>query len=377
MLFSQAWTFEYTEPKSGHATLSFGGNWQREQAPPDLEKIIKRFNNLPQQITLTTSALSEYDSYFVALIYKLYRYAKSNQIQIHAETLPESIRSMVEMALSSKEHESAHHIEPDSSLSYQAGVASYHILDGVGSLLWIIGGSVQSFMRYLTGRVRIPFRYIFSELQANGPDALGIVGLIAFLIGVTLAYIGAQEMKSLGASIFVANLVVVGLARELAPLMTAIVMAGRTAAAIGAEIGSMQADDEIDALQTMAIRPMDYLVTPKIISLLISVPLLTAYANVLGNAGGILVALGPLKLSLLEYLTQAQGAFELHDFFIGLGKAVIFGYVIAIAGSLRGLQCGRSSEAVGRATTSAVVTALVLIIITNVLIDVVLNLIEV
>jgi phospholipid/cholesterol/gamma-HCH transport system permease protein len=373
----QEWTLEQSTSDQGSVILRFRDKWLRENKLPDQKKIVQQFKKRPTQIILDTSGLTAHDSAFIALLLKIYRYAQKRNIPVERQAFPTSLTKLLDMALSAPIVERSEHTEPDSTLLYQTGMASLVVLKGIGALLWIIGATLQSFLRYLTAKVRLPFKTIFSAMEAAGPNALAIVSLVAFLIGITTAFIGAQEMQPLGAGIYVANLVVVGLARELAPLMTAIVMAGRTGAAIAAEIGSMKADDEIDALITMGIRPLDYLVTTKVIALMITMPLLVAYANILGNIGGILVAIGPMKLSFLEYMTQARSAFTLTHFVIGLIKALFFGFAIAIAGSLRGLQCERSAESVGQATTSAVVTSLILIIVINVLIDFVLNIIKV
>lgn len=378
MISAKEWTLEQSSSGGDIATFTFVGNWLRENKLPSHKKILSQIKpRKTKHILLDTSQLKAHDSSFIALLLMIYRYAQKNQIDIKRKGFPVTISKLLDLALSAPISERTKHIEPNKTLLYQTGISSFVVLDGIGALLWIIGATFQSFLRYMTAKVRLPFKYIFSAMQASGPNALAIVSLVAFLIGITTAFIGAQEMQPLGAGIYVANLVVVGLARELAPLMTAIVMAGRTGAAIAAEIGSMSADEEIDALVTMGIRPIDYLVTPKVIALMLTMPLLVAYANVLGNIGGMLVAVGPMKLSLLEYTTQARTAFTIAHFMIGLIKAFIFGFVIAIAGSLRGLQCEHSAESVGEAATSAVVTGLILIIITNVLFDMVLNIIKV
>jgi phospholipid/cholesterol/gamma-HCH transport system permease protein len=174
-----------------------------------------------------------------------------------------------------------------------------------------------------------------------------------------------------GAQIYVANLVGVGMAREMGAMMTGIIMAGRTGAAFAAQIGTMQVNEEIDALQTMGISPMDFLVMPRMIALIVMMPLLCLYANLMGILGGMFVGMTMLDISFAQYLEQTRSAIDMTDFSLGLVKSVVFGIIVAMSGCLRGIQCGRSSTAVGNAATSAVVTGIVLIVIFDSLLTVI------
>ena len=191
---------------------------------------------------------------------------------------------------------------------------------------------------------------------------MGIVGLINFLIGLILAFVGAAQLEQFGAAIYVANLVGVAMVRDIGALMTAIVMAGRTGAAYAAELGSMKVTQEIDALTTMGISPLEFLVIPRILALVLMMPLLTLYADFMGIIGGAFVGITMLDLSLTTYIQQTADSLKMLDLAGGLFKAGVYGVLIALAGCLRGMQSGNSSSAVGVATTSAVVTSIVLII---------------
>jgi phospholipid/cholesterol/gamma-HCH transport system permease protein len=173
---------------------------------------------------------------------------------------------------------------------------------------------------------------------------------------------GAIQLRQFGAQIYVADLVGIGMTREMAALMAGIIMAGRTGAAFAAQLGTMQVNEEIDALKTLGISPMEFLVLPRMLALVLMMPLLTLYGDLLGILGGVVVGTGILNLSLTEYLVETQNAVHLNSFVVGLVKSVVFGALVAIAGCLRGMQCGRSAQAVGEAATSAVVMGIVSIV---------------
>jgi phospholipid/cholesterol/gamma-HCH transport system permease protein len=185
-----------------------------------------------------------------------------------------------------------------------------------------------------------------------------------------LAFVGAVQLRLFGAEIFIANLVGMGMAREMGAMMTAIIMAGRTGAAYAALLGTMQVNEEIDALKTIAVSPIEFLVLPRLIALVLTMPLLCIYADFMGILGGAIVSATMLDISFFQYFQQIQGFVELRHFVIGIFKAAVFGVLIASAGCFRGLQCGRSASAVGFAATSAVVTSIVLIIVADAIITV-------
>ena len=201
------------------------------------------------------------------------------------------------------------------------------------------------------------------------------MSLISFLIGLILAFVGAVQLQQFGASIFVANLVAIAMTREIGCIMTAIVMAGRTGAAFAAQLGTMNTNQEIDALATMGISPTEFLVLPRMLALIAMMPLLTVYSDLVGILGGAVVGIGMLGLSHTEYFEQTRAAVHVSDFLIGITKSSVFGVVVALAGCLRGMQSGRSAAAVGLAATSAVVTSIVWLIVLDGIFAVILNVI--
>jgi len=202
---------------------------------------------------------------------------------------------------------------------------------------------------------------------------LPIVGLLSFLIGVVMAYQGADQLKRFGAEIYTVNLLGVSILRELGVLLSAIIIAGRSGSAFTAQIGTMQVNEEIDALTTFGLSSMEFLVIPRMLALILMMPLLCIFADLMGILGGAGVGIGMLKLSVTEYVNETIHGISLTDFAVGIFKSSVFGVLVAVAGCLRGIQCGRSASAVGLAATSAVVTGIVFIIVTDGLFAVITN----
>ena len=228
-----------------------------------------------------------------------------------------------------------------------------------------VGELGLSLGRLVTGRARLRWRDVWEAMAEGGPQSLMIVSVISALIGMILAFIGAMELRKFGAEIYVANLVGLAVVREMAAVMTGIVIAGKTGAAFAARIGTMQAQEEIDALTTLGVSSFDFLVLPRVIALTLMMPLLYLYSCAVGLAGGMLIATGTLGIPVEQYWAWMVWTLPLYQFGIGFAKAAVFGALIAAVGCLRGLQCGRSAAAVGLATTSAVVTGILYIIIAD------------
>jgi phospholipid/cholesterol/gamma-HCH transport system permease protein len=232
-----------------------------------------------------------------------------------------------------------------------------------GELVAFIGEAFISLTRFLTGRAVFKKRDLAVFIEESGARALPIISLVSLLIGLILAFVGAIQLRVFGAEIYVASLVGVATVRELGAIMTAVVMSGRTGAAFAAQLGTMQVNDEIDALKTMGISPIDFLVLPRMLALTIMMPLLCLYANLMGILGGFLVGVSLLNISPRMYINQTIASIGFNDLVIGVFMSVVFGVLVSLAGCLRGMQCQRSSAGVGAAATSAVVTGIVSIIV--------------
>ncbi len=232
-----------------------------------------------------------------------------------------------------------------------------------------MGECFQSVIGLIRGRRPFRWRDFFLVLQEVGADALPIVALISLLVGVIISFLGAVVLQRFGADVYVSYLVAYGMLREMGALMTGIIIAGRTGAAFAAQIGSMKVSEEIDALKTLGISPIDFIVLPRMLALFIMMPLLTIYADIMGIFSGMMISKGMLDIAYTIFMNGMKEAVDLSDFFLGVFKGTVFGVIVAVSGCLKGMRCGNSADAVGMATTSAVVTGITLIIMANALID--------
>lgn len=233
------------------------------------------------------------------------------------------------------------------------------------ALLSFVGETALAFAASVRHPARWRGRPILFNIRSAGFDALPIVGLLSFLLGVVVAYQGAEQLRRYGANIFVADLVGVSMLREFAPLITAIIIAGRSGSAYAAQIGTMAVTEEIDALRTLGIAPLELLVLPKLIALVIALPLLTVFADALGVFGGMLMARSQLGVGFPEFIDRFAEAVSLTTYFVGLAKAPVFAVIIVIVGCFQGLRTRGGADSVGRQTTRAVVQSIFLVIVAD------------
>jgi phospholipid/cholesterol/gamma-HCH transport system permease protein len=238
-------------------------------------------------------------------------------------------------------------------------------VDDVLSFLGFVGRTGQVLLQQLLRPQRIRWRQISDSLADAGYRALGIVGLLSFLLGVVIAYQGGVQLEQYGASLFIADLVGLSMVRELAPLITAIIVAGRTGSAYTAQIGTMQVTEEVDALRSLGIDPLELLVLPKLLALVIAVPLLTVYADIMGILGGMLMANVQLDLAIGTFTERVGEALTLNSYLIGVGKAPVFAAIIAVIGCYQGFRVQGSAESVGRRTTVSVVQSIFAVIVVD------------
>ena len=249
-----------------------------------------------------------------------------------------------------------------------------HILERVGAglisalvlgrdLIGFFGAVFIGFLRLFAQPRRIRFVSLVSHVEHTGLNALPIIGLISFLIGIVLAYQGADQLRQFGAEIFTVNLVGVSVLREMGILLTSIIVAGRTGSAFTAQIGTMQVNEEVDALRTLGLDPLDMLVLPRVIGLVIALPLLTFYSDILALLGGGFACVLLLNMSVAQFLTQLREAVTTTHFLVGMSKAPVFAVIIAMVGCFEGLRVTGSAESVGRLTTKSVVESLFLVIV--------------
>jgi phospholipid/cholesterol/gamma-HCH transport system permease protein len=314
-------------------------------------------------VVISGSVDMEVDSLLLSWLFGVARVCNERGLTLSFSTMPEQVQRQLALALSVPERKGARREHVEDSLLMTVGKATIHLLEDLQAWLAFIGELVVAVVSFVCRRARVPVRDIWGTIDECGPGALPIVTLISTLVGVILAFIGAQQLQQFGAQIYVANLVSVAMLREMGAVMAGVIMAGRTGAAFAAQLGTMQVNEEIDALKTLGISPMQYLVVPRVVALIVMMPLLCLYADLLGIVGGAVVSSLTMDISLVQFFNQAATAVHLSDFWLGVSKSCIFGVLIAIAGCLSGIRCGRSASAVGTAVTSAVVSGIVAIVL--------------
>jgi phospholipid/cholesterol/gamma-HCH transport system permease protein len=339
----------------GKTVLVISGNWKLgdTRQHPDGEEM-----GWPD--SFNTEGLGSFDSTLPAYLLRILREAEIEDPPL--DGLREDLRGLMELALKVPERDDAKSRDEGLHAIAKLGIRSSKAWLSLISFLEFTGDTVLATLRFFTGRAGFRARDFWVAVQECGVSALPIVALISFLIGMILAFVGNVQLAAFGASLYIADLVGIAMVREMGVMMTAIIMSGRTGASFAAHIGSMNANQEIDALKTFGFNPFDFLVLPRLFALVLMMPILTIYANVIGILGGMLVGAGvgiPPKLFLTEMLTIV----DLTQGSLGVIKSVFFGVAIAIAGCYHGMKSGNSSAAVGEATTRAVVTSITVIII--------------
>jgi len=354
-----------SHPGAGVLRVQVSGSWTLASGLPstrEAEQAIDGGGAL-SRLCFDAGNLETWDSSLVNVIYKLARHSRSVGVPLDLSGLPEGLRGLLDLAEAVAPHREVQDHRPDTPFLADVGSEAIEFFRSVADILRFVGGVSVSLGRMLRGRAHYRASDLFLIVQQVGAQALPIVSLISVLVGLILAFVGAVQLEQFGADIFIANLVGLGMVRDMGAMMTAIIMAGRTGAAYAAELGTMTVNEEIDALRTMGISPIDFLVVPRILALVLMMPILTLYADLMGILGGALVGVTLFDIGIYEYFRQTRSAIDLFDVFGGLFKGLVYGAIVAVSGCLRGMECGRSSAAVGTATTSAVVTSIVFIVI--------------
>ncbi|MEJ2729296.1 MAG: ABC transporter permease [Deltaproteobacteria bacterium] len=351
------------------------GDWTIGHKLPSGAEVQSRIESDPaiRKIAFDAAALSGWDSGLLSFLIQIINQCTENNISVAQEGLPEGVRKLLQLAFAVPERKGARREVSRESLLARIGASTIGTGQSFIDTLNFIGGAFIALLKFFTGRARYQRSDLILTIQQCGVQAFPIVSLISVLVGLILAFIGAVQLMMFGAQIYVANLVGIAMVRVMGAVMAGVIMAGRTGAAFAAQIGTMQVNEEIDALQTLGISPMEFLVLPRMLALILMMPLLCVYADVMGVFGGFIVGVGMLDLTVPQYINQTIAALNLYHFFIGIFFSLVFGILVALAGCLRGIQCGRSASSVGQATTSAVVTSIVCIVVATAIITVVCN----
>ena len=355
------------------ASLCLSGAWLADSERPTPKEVFDQLlaGSSPAQVKVTADKEMHFDMALSTFIFTLLSLCRTQDIKLDFESLPPAAVRLLKLATAVPEREGARRTEKRDSLLVQIGKNAIESGAQWKKSMEFLGESTLSFSRLLTGKAQFRWSDVGLVVQDCGPRALPIVTLIGFLMGLILAFVGAIQLKMFGAEIYVADLVGVGIVRALGAIMTGIVMAGRTGASFAAELGTMQVNEETDALKTLGISPYDFLVLPRMMGLTLMMPLLCLYADFVGLLGGLVVGVGVLDLPIRLYVNQTLGALDMTQIWIGLFMSFVFGILVSMAGCKQGINCGRSSSSVGTATNAAVVSSIIYIVVATAVITVI------
>ena len=347
----------------GVLLVEIAGDWLDRSSLPGISAVEKELSGAGvKALEFDAGALGRWDSALMVRIMAIHDLCAKARIEFRAQTLPDGLAKLIALSQAVPEKKDAARKEVKSSFLQRVGESGLEVWTGGAAMLSFMGESVVASLKMVRGRAQFRWSDTLMVVQQCGPEALGIVALINFLIGMILAFVGATELAQFGASIYTADLVAIASVREMACIMTGIIICGRTGAAFAAQLGTMKVNQEIEAFQTFGISSFEFLVLPRMLALVLMMPLLCLFADLISIAGGFLVSTLMLDVSPVLYLDRTIASISLTGFLLGVLKGGFFGVIVALTGCLRGMQCGTNAAAVGQATTSAVVTGITWII---------------
>jgi phospholipid/cholesterol/gamma-HCH transport system permease protein len=360
-------TLTVDQPEPQRLRVVVGGDWLAQPGLPGAEKVREALTNGGQvrACEMEASALKRWNSGLVSLVLQCAEMCQDRQIEFRTEALPPGVQRLLRLAQAVPEKKDARRQTLRPPWLQRVGESGLTGWQGARDVAAFLGESVQGLIRMFRGRAQFRWADAALVMQETGPEALAIVALINFLVGLILAFVGAVQLRQFGASAYVADLVAIGTVREMGCLMTAIIMCGRTGAAFAAQLGTMKVNEEIDAFSTFGFSAVEFLVLPRLLALVLMMPLLVLFADLIAIGGGFVVSVLMLDSTPVQYLDRTIAAISLNSFSLGLVKGSVFGVLVAFTGCLRGIQCGNSAAAVGQATTSAVVTGITAIIVAD------------
>jgi phospholipid/cholesterol/gamma-HCH transport system permease protein len=360
----------FSRPTASTVIIHLSGDWKLGNALPQASEMQKELETgtKAHQVSFDTQGLKEWDSSILTFLIKVTEYCTNNNIRADKEGLPLGIQKLLELASPEHQRKGITHGVSHKSFFVKVADVAFDFIRSSKEMITFIGEAFLAFLKLLRGKANFRRSDLFTIIQDTGAQSLPIVSLISALVGLILAFIASIQLQLFGAQIYVADVVGIGMVRVMGAIMTGIIMAGRTGASFAAQLGTMQVNEEIDALKTLGISPMEFLVLPRMLALVLMMPLLCLYADLMGVLGGMFVGVTMLDLNVMEYYHQTKAAVTLTHLWVGLFHSAVFGVLVALSGCLRGMQCGRSASAVGYATTSAVVTGIVSIVLATAII---------
>ena len=361
-------TATYQTSPQGVLRIRLAGAWKLKHRIPSAAEINRQIESASDlnRISFDASDLQGWDSGLLTYVLQVRAAADKSGLELDCSGLPKGVQGLLQLAGHTDRLQEPP-VETGDENAYLADLGN-RALDFWGNFLTaleFVGETAAAFARLPFGGIRFRGSDLWRLVQECGAQALPIVSLISLLVGLILAFVGAVQLKLFGAQIYIADLVAIGMTREMGAMMAAVIMAGRTGAAFAAQLGTTQVNEEIDALKTLGVSPIEFLVVPRVLALVLMMPFLTVYADAVGILGGMLVGVGAFGITVAQYWDHTIAAVTLTYVFIGVFKSLIFGAIIALCGCLRGMQCGRSAQDVGAAATSAVVTAIVWVIVAD------------
>jgi phospholipid/cholesterol/gamma-HCH transport system permease protein len=366
---------EFSRPADDTLLVTLSGNWKLGNDLPSADEVHKQIKaeTAIRRIDFHTKEITSWDSGLVIFLKDIVTQCAQQGIQVDEKGLPEGVQRLLELSSAVPEKKDARKEAGRQPFLDMVGEKTLAFVQSAHDMLGFIGEASVAFGKLLIGKASFRRSDLTLTIQQCGVQALPIVSLISLLVGLILAFVGAIQLKMFGAQVYVASIVGIAMVRVMGAIMTGIIMAGRTGAAFAAELGTMTVNEEIDALTTMSVSPMEFLVLPRMLALMLMMPLLCLYADLMGVLGGFIVGVGMLDLGVVEYYNQTTASVSLNNLWIGLFHSAVFGVLVALSGCLRGMQCGRSASAVGDAATSAVVTGIISIIIATAIITILCN----
>ncbi len=354
-----------TRTEGNRLVLCFAGDWSIGNALPQSEKIdtlLKDAGSL-QELGFDSRQITSWDTRFLVFCSRTAAKATKAGITVDTSGLPEGAVRLITLAAKVPPRPGAGRGAKRQSLTVRVGDATLGLFSSAMGVVDFVGEMTVCVLRFLIGQAVYRRSELFAQIRICGYSALPIVSLISLLVGLILAYVSALQLQTFGAQIYSSTLVGIAMVRVLSAVMTGIIMAGRTGAAFAAELGTMQVNEEIDALRTFGIDPMEFLVLPRMAGMTLMMPVLCLYADFMGIIGGFIVGVLLLGIGPLEYFEFTIQTVPLNNFWIGLVHSFVFGILVSMAGCYQGIRCGRSASAVGKATTAAVVSSIVSIIL--------------
>jgi phospholipid/cholesterol/gamma-HCH transport system permease protein len=372
----QSWQYEISESSEGGTALQIQGRMDSSAAASMIKELLPLLKDrVRTSLTVDLSKVTYFDDFGVLVLSELRKATINLKAPFRIANANDRAKDM--LALLNFDTLDQHRIDFVSprppGILIRLGDAIFRHVTDLKYLVFFAGGVTTSLTYVLAHPKSLRRDDTFLCMQKTGVDALPIVGLISFLLGLIMAFMSAVQLQQFGANIYVASLVSLSMTRELGPIMTAIIVAGRSGSAFAAEIGTMKISEEVDALTTMGFEPIRFLVAPKIVASVIVVPLLTLFSDLFAIIGGLIVGVSMLDLTVNSYVHQTIKTLTLFDVFWGFLKSGVFAFLIAWIGCLRGFQVKGGAAAVGQATTSAVVSSIFLIILTDSIFSVILR----